>query len=119
MILLRFFSFSQIQDIMKGEPSSECFIEPEGGGFAVSQNDWKENLSMFNSEMFRVICLNMPEKGKSWRRMRDEDLLNLLDDYIERHDFVSVANISFMLWENRIKRKLRRPIKGIASGVQK
>jgi len=85
----------------------------------MSQTDWKQNLSSFYGEMFHAISENMGEKGKSWRIMSDKDLLNLIDEYLERQDFVSVANISFMLWENRIRRKLRRPIKGIASGVQK
>ena len=60
-----------------------------------------ENLTKFKDEMMKKIQQNMEEKGFSWS---DKEALHwlpsLFQKHIDRNDWVSVANIAFMLWEN-------------------
>lgn len=86
---------------------------------SVTEKDYKQNISRFNAEMFAKIVANMKEKGLSWRNMSNEQLLPLIQKYLEKRDYVSVANIAFMLWENALKRKLRQPIIGVCSNSNK
>lgn len=62
--------------------------------------NWFKNLTKFKKQMAKKIEDNAFEKGYSWREMSNEQLLPLIQKYIERRNFVSVANIAFMLWEN-------------------
>ena len=68
---------------------------------------WQTSLFDFVASMERKIYDNLKEKGVSWRTMSNEELLDLIQKYVERRDFVSVANIAFMLWENRKEKKQR------------
>ena len=54
--------------------------------------NWMKSLTEFKEAMHR--------KNLSWRQMANEQLMPLLQKYMERRDWVSVANIAFMLWEN-------------------
>ena len=67
------------------------------------KKNWMKNLTEFKNQMGKKIEDNAFEKGYSWRKMSNEQLLPLIQKYIERRDFVSVANIAFMLWENSHK----------------
>lgn len=58
------------------------------------------NLDDFVKEMIRRIEQSWPEKGISWRNMQKDRMVGLIQKYTERQDWVSVANIAFMLWEN-------------------
>ena len=77
--------------------------------------NWHENMANFVAEMSNKIEANEVEKGTSWRTMSSEQLLPLIQKYIERRDYVSVANIAFMLWENRKVEKTMRRDLGMAS----
>jgi len=55
----------------------------------------------FTNLMFNKIISNLPEKGVSYKEMTDITLKYLLDKYLGREDFVSVANICFMIMDNR------------------
>ena len=55
----------------------------------------------FTDLMFNKIIANLPEKGVSYKEMTDTELKKLLGKYFEREDFVSVANICFMIMDNR------------------
>lgn len=61
---------------------------------------WQKNLVAFRKAMTNKILKNLPKKGQSWREMDSERLRDLMQRYAERSDWVSVANISFFLWEN-------------------
>jgi hypothetical protein len=69
----------------------------------MKKRNWMKSLTEFKEAMNHKILENMGEKGLSWRQMSNEELLPLFQKYIERRDFVSVANIAFMLWENSHK----------------
>jgi len=63
-------------------------------------NRWQRNFTDFTLTMESKIYENLDEKALSWREMSNEQLLPLIQKYVERRDFVSVANVAFMLWEN-------------------
>ena len=69
----------------------------------MTKKNWVKSLTEFKKMMHHKILENMAEKDLSWRRMGNEQMLPLFQKYIERRDFVSVANIAFMLWENSHK----------------
>ena len=66
----------------------------------------KNIISMFHTfEKFTDLMLdelieNLSEKGISYRTMSHKELSALLVKYRERNDFVSIANICFMITEN-------------------
>jgi len=66
----------------------------------MSSSDYGLNLQDFANSMIKRIQQNMPEKDLSWRQMRDQKLILLLQKYVIHKDWVSVANVAFMLWEN-------------------
>ncbi len=63
--------------------------------------DWKKNLKEFQYQMIQKIAFNFEEKGLSWRTMSVPELEMLISKYLDRKDYASVANIAFMLFENR------------------
>jgi len=58
------------------------------------------SLEKFTEEMLIKLIKNLSEKGVSFRAMNDEELKKLLGKYLVRKDYVSVANVAFMLAEN-------------------
>ena len=65
--------------------------------------NWITSLNQFIGEMMTKILQNIPEKGYSWRTVGKDYLYGCIQKYAERHDWVSVANIAFMLWEREQK----------------
>ena len=62
---------------------------------------WTANFNEFTKEMKNKIKENMKEKGLSWRNMDDFALRSLIRAYFESQNYTDVANICFMLWENK------------------
>jgi len=65
---------------------------------------WEQKFIEFHHCMKTKIVLNLPEKGTSWREQGEDMEMFLkykMKEYAEAGDFVSVANIAFMLWERQ------------------
>ena len=64
------------------------------------------NVGQFRQQMTDRIVEDVKEKGTSWREMTTKELQKLLSKYRKRKDWVSVANIAFMIWENEWRTKI-------------
>lgn len=64
-------------------------------------DNFEVNLYEFSRVMCGRIIENWHEKGISWRKSPKDYLVGLIQKYAERRDWVSVANIAFMLWEKQ------------------
>lgn len=79
---------------------------------------WANNFEDFKEEMYSKILDNLEEKSTSWRdkeipiknseefffQSTEVFLKNKMKEYTEADQWVSVANIAFMLWERRKKK---------------
>ena len=71
----------------------------------MSSDEWVEDLEAFKNAMKQKILDNMKEKHLSWKVMFNIQLQPLVDKYLRRRDWVSAANILFMIWENEQRRR--------------
>jgi hypothetical protein len=78
---------------------------------------WQTNFETFCLQMKRKIEDNMQEKGLSWRESTPPYLLDRLHRYVIRNDWVSVANICFMLWENEGEKRKPSDLKPLFEEV--
>ena len=62
-----------------------------------------KNFKRFTDLMLDKILENLYEKGVSFRNMDNNKLIFFLGKYLERKDYISVANICFMITENEGK----------------
>lgn len=62
---------------------------------------FEKNLNDFQDLMFNKILYNFSEKDFSWRSMNKKELLKILDRYLFSENWISIANLCFMLWENQ------------------
>jgi hypothetical protein len=60
---------------------------------------WEGLMNQFKTLMHHKFKAQIPEKGFSYRKMPDEELLKKLTKYTTEKKWVDVSNIAFMLWE--------------------
>lgn len=68
--------------------------------------NWCWNVNQFRDQMMGKISKNLKEKGLSWREMSNKELSKVMAKFQQRKDWVSVANIAFMIWENDWRTKI-------------
>lgn len=65
--------------------------------------EFERNIRQFQRLMRLKILINIPEKGFSWRNVSKNTLYFILYNYYLTHNWLDVANLAFMLWENEQK----------------
>jgi hypothetical protein len=61
---------------------------------------WKRRLEKFKVKMVNKIELKIPEKGLTWQNSKNEFLIECLIQHLRAENWVDVANLAFMLWDN-------------------
>jgi hypothetical protein len=60
---------------------------------------WEGLMNQFKTLMHHKFRAQIPEKGFSYRKTPNEELLKKFDAYVAEKKWVDVANMAFMLWE--------------------
>jgi hypothetical protein len=56
-------------------------------------------MNQFKEIMHKKFKANLPEKGFTYRKTPNEELLKSFNKYVTEKKWADVANMAFMLWE--------------------